>query len=123
MSSPSEVAERRATVRQLAKTGASNRAIADQLGIGKDTVARDMSQMDDPRAPMAQRLARHLAQTEQAVSQVSAAVQAVVEARPAYTNADDETARRWCGALRAAADALAAQADAFADYYPCVTGS
>ncbi|MFI8278543.1 helix-turn-helix domain-containing protein [Streptomyces sp. NPDC085929] len=122
MSSPAEVAERRAAVRHLAKTGASNRAIADQLGIGKDTVARDMSQVDDPRAPMAQRLARAVAQADAAVAQASAAVQAVSEARPAYTLADDETARRWCGALRAAADELAAQADAFADYYPCATG-
>jgi IS30 family transposase len=117
-----EVATRRNTVRQLAQTGASNRQIATQLGISKDTVARDLSQLGDPRAPLAQRLAHRAAQAEEAVSQLSAAVQAVVEARPAYTLTDDATAQRWCAELRAAADQLLAQADHFADCYPCATG-
>lgn len=122
MSTPAEIADRRATVRRLAQSGASNRAIAQQLGISKDTVARDLSQMGDPRAPLAQRLAHQVAQAEQAVSQAYAAAQAVTDARPAHTLADDETARRWCGALREAAEQLVAQADAFTDYYPCATG-
>ncbi|MCY0926907.1 hypothetical protein OTB20_11970 [Streptomyces sp. H27-H1] len=122
VTSPTEVATRRTTVRQLAQTGASNRQIATQLGISKDTVARDLSQLGDPRAPLAQRLAHQATQAETAVSQACAAVQAVAEARPAHTLTDEETARRWCGALRAAADQLAEQADAFADYYPCATG-
>jgi transposase-like protein len=122
MTSPTAVADRRATVRRLAQDGASNRQIAAQLGICKDTVRRDLAQQDAPPATPAQRRAHRLAQAEDAVSQASAAAQAVADAHPAYATADDETARRWCGALRAAADALAAQADAFADYYPCATG-
>ncbi|WP_328620707.1 hypothetical protein [Streptomyces sp. NBC_00354] len=125
MTSPAEVATRRARVRQLAQSGASSRQIADELGVSKDTVLRDLRQSDAPvEAPPetpAQRRAARLAQAEEAVRQASAAVQAVIEARPSHTITDDETARRWCGALRNAADALAAQADAFAEYYPCAT--
>ncbi|KOU48996.1 hypothetical protein ADK55_19205 [Streptomyces sp. WM4235] len=109
-------------MRQLAQGGASNRQIAAQLGVSKDTVRRDLSQEDAPATTVAQRLAHRAAQADTAVSQACAAARAVVEARPAHTLADDETARRWCAELRAAADQLAAQADAFADYYPCATG-
>ncbi|MCY0943556.1 hypothetical protein [Streptomyces antarcticus] len=122
MSTPAEVAERRAKVRQLAQGGASGRQIAAQIGVSKDTVRRDLALPDEPVVSRAERMAQRAAQTEEAVSQLGAAVQDVIDARPAYTLADDETARRWCGALRAAADQLAAQADAFADYYPRATG-
>lgn len=121
MTTPAQVAERRAKVRQLAQGGASSRQIAEQIGVSKDTVLRDLAKPEAPAPTPAERRAQRVAQTEQAVSQVGAAVQAAIEARPAYTLADDDTARRWCGALRAAADALAAQADAFAEYYPCAT--
>lgn len=121
MTSPTEVATRRATVRQLSQGGASNRQIAAELGISKDTVARDLAFREAPAVSHAERRAQSVAHTEQAVSQLSAAVQAVVDDQPAYTLADDETAQRWCGALRAAAGQLVAQADAFADYYPCAT--
>ncbi|MFJ9645000.1 helix-turn-helix domain-containing protein [Streptomyces sp. NPDC101206] len=121
MATPAEVAERRATVRQLAQGGASNRQIAAQLGISKDTVARDIAHWNAPPATPAERRARHLARADEAVRQASAAAQAVAAARPAYTLANDETARRWCAELRAAADQLAAAAAAFADYYPAAT--
>ncbi|MCY0961553.1 helix-turn-helix domain-containing protein [Streptomyces sp. H27-H5] len=123
MTSPTEVADRRATVRRLAKGGASNRQIAAQLGVSKDTVRRDLSQEDAPAGTVAQRLAQQVAHTEAVMSQLCAAVQAAVEARPAYTLADDATAQRWCAELRAASGALAHLAGAFAEYYPCATAS
>ncbi|MFD9519328.1 helix-turn-helix domain-containing protein [Streptomyces sp. NPDC059979] len=122
MTTPTAVAERRTRVRQLAQGGASSRQIAEQLGVSKDTVLRDLAKPEALAQTRTELRAQKLAQAEQAVSQACAAVQAVADARPAYQMTDDETARRWCGALRAAADALAAQADAFADYYPCATG-
>ncbi|MFD9515926.1 hypothetical protein [Streptomyces sp. NPDC059979] len=121
MTTPTAVAERRARVRQLAQGGASNRQIAAQLGICKDTVRRDLAQPEAPALSGSELRARKLARAEEAVRQASAAVRDVIGARPAYQITDDETARRWCGALRAAADELAAQADAFAEYYPCAT--
>ncbi|MFD9368795.1 hypothetical protein ACFWA6_13975 [Streptomyces sp. NPDC060020] len=128
MTSPAEVATRRAKVRRLAQGGASSRQIAAQVGVSKDTVLRDLAQ-DAPAEPTPETLAQtraalraqKLAQAEEAVSQASAAVQAVIAARPSHMITDDATARRWCGALRAAADELAAQADAFAEYYACAT--
>jgi IS30 family transposase len=121
MTTPAQVAERRAKVRQLAKGGASSREIAKEVGVSKDTVLRDMRQADATPDPRAVLRAEKLAHAEEAVSQASAAVQAVIDARPSHMITDDATAQRWCGALRAAADALAAQADAFAEYYPCAT--
>lgn len=123
MTTPGRVSERRARVRQLAHGGASNRTIAAQLGISKDTVRRDLSQEDAPATSVAQRLAQQVAHTEAVMSQLCAAVQAAVEARPAYTLADDATAQRWCAELRAASGALAHLAGAFAEYYPCATAS
>lgn len=128
MTSPAEVATRRAKVRRLAQGGASSRQIAKEIGVSKDTVLRDLAQ-DAPAEPTPETLAqtraalraRKLAQAEEAVRQASAAVQAVIAARPSHTITDDATARRWCGALREASDALAAQADAFAEYYPSAT--
>ncbi|HET6356074.1 hypothetical protein [Streptomyces sp.] len=120
MSTPTEVAQRRAEVRRLAQTGASNRAIAAQLNISKDTVRRDL---EAPPTALAERLAQRAAQTESAMRQLSAAGQAVDDARPAYTVTGPEMARRWCGELRAAAARLMAHADAFADYYPSATES
>ncbi|MFE2936678.1 hypothetical protein [Streptomyces sp. NPDC059278] len=115
------VAHRRTRVRQLAQTGASNRQIAAQLGISKDTVRRDLAADDAPLLTRAERFAARVAQTESAMSQLSAAAQAVVDAKPAYTPTDDATARRWYAELRATADRLMAHADAFADYYPSAT--
>ncbi|MFB8035893.1 helix-turn-helix domain-containing protein [Streptomyces sp. NPDC056004] len=115
------VAQRRAQVRHLAQTGASNRAIAAQLGIGKDTVRRDLAADDAPSLTRAERFAARVAQTESAMSQLGAAAQAVADAKPAYTPADEETARRWYAELRATVARLAAHADAFADYYPSAT--
>ncbi|MET8401406.1 helix-turn-helix domain-containing protein [Streptomyces sp900116325] len=112
------VAQRRTQVRHLAQSGASNRQIAAQLGISKDTVRRDLATPEAPATPLAQRLAQRAAQTETAMSQLCAAVQAVDEARPAYTVTDEETARRWCDDIRATAARLLAHADRFADYYP-----
>ncbi|MEV7712308.1 helix-turn-helix domain-containing protein [Streptomyces sp. NPDC088270] len=115
------VAQRRTQVRHLAQTGASNRRIAAQLGISKDTVRRDLATPEAPAETLAQRLAQRAAQTESAMSQLSAAGQAVADAKPAYTPTDEETARRWYTELRATAARLAAHADAFADYYPSAT--
>lgn len=122
MTTSTAVAERRARVRQLAQSGASSRQIAEQVGCSKDTVLRDLAQPDDIATARAALRAHKLAHAEEAVRQASAAAQAVIDARPSHQMTDDETARRWCGALRAAADALAAQADAFAEYWPCATG-
>ncbi|MFF2009154.1 helix-turn-helix domain-containing protein [Streptomyces sp. NPDC058195] len=115
------VAHRRARVRQLAQTGASNRQIAAQLGISKDTVRRDLLAPLEPVEPMSERLARRAAQTEKAMRQLSAAAQALDAARPAYTPTDDVTARRWHSELRAISEQLVAHAGAFADYYPSAT--
>lgn len=121
MSTPTEIAQRRARVRQMAQTGASSRAIAAQLGISKDTVRRDLEAADAPPSTPAQRIAHRVAHTEEAMRQLSAAAQAVDGAPPAYAVTDDETARRWCAELRATAARLVAHADAFADYYPSAT--
>lgn len=109
------LAQRRAKVRQLAQGGASNRAIAAELRISKDTVARDL---DAPVETPAQLMAHRAAHTETAMRQLSAAAQAVTEAAPARTITDDETARRWWIELRATAERLLAHADEFATYYP-----
>lgn len=121
MTGASPVAQRRATVRRMARDGASNRAIAAQLGVSKDTVRRDLATDDAPPATPAEKFAVRAAQTESAMSQLSAAVQAVDDAKPAYTVTDEETARRWCAELRATAARLAAHADHFAEYYPSAT--
>lgn len=51
--SPEELAERRATVARLSHDGASLRAIAEQLGISKDTAGRDLKawERDSMRQP------------------------------------------------------------------------
>ncbi|MEW2177158.1 hypothetical protein AB0890_12615 [Streptomyces sp. NPDC005406] len=116
-----EVAQRRTLVRQLAQGGASNRAIAAQLKIGKDTVARDLAAEAPPVETVAQRLAHRAAHTDTAMSQLSAAAQAVEHAAPARTPTDDETARRWHAELCATAARLVALADEFTDYYPGAT--
>lgn len=121
MSTPTEIAQRRARVRQVAQTGVSNRQIAAQLGISKDTVARDLAHPEPLDETPGARIAQRLAQTESAMSQLSTAAQAIDDARPAYTVTDSETARRWCAELRATAAQLVAHADAFADYYPSAT--
>ncbi|MFF4166892.1 hypothetical protein [Streptomyces sp. NPDC001741] len=124
------LAQRRTQVRELAQGGASNRRIATKLGISKDTVARDLrateappaepieAPVEEPAPTFAQRLAHRRTQTETAMRQLSAAAQAIDAARPAYTPADEETALRWYGELRAVVAQLTACADAFADYYP-----
>ncbi|MET7787253.1 helix-turn-helix domain-containing protein [Streptomyces sp900116325] len=115
------VAQRRATVRRMAQAGESNRAIAAQLGVSKDTVRRDLATDDAPAATPADRFGARAAQTECAMSRLSAAAQAIDDAPPAYTVTDDETARRWYAELRATAARLVAHADHFADYYPSAT--
>lgn len=45
---PAALEQRRATVRQLHAAGHSNRAIARQLGISKDAVARDLRATEPP---------------------------------------------------------------------------
>ncbi|NUK22052.1 helix-turn-helix domain-containing protein [Streptomyces lunaelactis] len=121
MTGSTTVAQRRATVRRLAQSGASNRQIAAQLNISKDTVRRDLAAQEAPPMALAERLAQRAAQTESAMRQLSAAAQAIDDARPAYTVTDAATARRWCAELRATAARLMAHADAFADYYPSAT--
>ena len=115
MSTPVAVAQRRAKVRQLARDGASSRAIAAQLGVGKDTVRRDLEWY---KLPLAERVAQRVADTDEAVRHACAAAQSVVELRPAYVPADADTARRWRETLRATAAQLAALADEFTDHTP-----
>ncbi|MDQ0943290.1 helix-turn-helix domain-containing protein [Streptomyces sp. V1I1] len=117
------VDQRRATVRQLAQTGASNRQIAAQLNVSKDTVRRDLEALDAPPETPSARIAQRAAQTHSAMRQLSAAGQAIDDARPAYTMTDDATAARWCAELRATAARLVAHADAFAEYYPSATSA
>ncbi|MFD4245082.1 hypothetical protein ACFWP3_26365 [Streptomyces sp. NPDC058525] len=125
MTTPAEIADRRARVRQLAQGGASNRAIAAKLGVSKDTVARDLAHTPDPVAPpvvsQRERLAQRVAHAERAVRQASAAAGAVAYVRPAAVFTDDATAERWWRTLREAADQLGAAADAFAAHYPAAT--
>ncbi|WP_405423549.1 helix-turn-helix domain-containing protein [Streptomyces erythrochromogenes] len=125
MSTPTEIAERRTRVRHLAQSGASNRRIADALGVSKDTVRRDLAAEPDPDEPpvvsQRERLAQRVAHAERAVSQACAAAQAVAYVRPAAVFTDDATAERWWRTLREAADQLGAAADAFAAYYPAAT--
>jgi transposase-like protein len=119
---PPAVAQRRATVRQLSQRGASLRDIAAQLKISKDTARRDLAATETADAPpaetLAQRMAHRVAQTETAMQQLCDAAQAVNDATPALTPADDETARRWVRQLRDTAAQLSRAADDFATYYP-----
>lgn len=115
MATPTDVAQRRAAVRRLAAQNLSNRAIAEQLGISKDTVRRDL---EAPEETLRERLAQRAEQTDTAVRHACAAAQSVVDMRPAYILTDEETARRWYGDLRAAAGQLAALAEQFTDYHP-----
>ncbi|MCX4780076.1 hypothetical protein [Streptomyces sp. NBC_01264] len=117
MTSPASVAEQRATVRHLDQSGTSHREIARRLDITRATVAATLA------APptKSERLALKVVEAEAAVAQVYAAAQAIEAARPAYTFADDETARRWHETLRATVALLTSQAGAFADYYPFAT--
>ncbi|MEU0369091.1 hypothetical protein ABZ070_02305 [Streptomyces sp. NPDC006283] len=121
MAGAPSVAQRRADVRRLAQGGASNRAIAAQLNISKDTVRRDLEASEPPAETLAQRLAQRAARTETAMRQLSAAVQAVGGAHPAHTPTTEETARRWYAELCATANKLLALADQFTEYYPGAT--
>lgn len=123
---PPAVAQRRARVQELlSQDGASCRTIAAELGVSKDTVARDIRALATPDATpeapaetLSQRLAHRASQTETAMRQLSDAAQAVDAATPAHTPTDDETARRWCEQLRDTAFQLLRAADEFATYYP-----
>ena len=125
MSTPTVIAERRTRVRQLAQSGASNRAIAAELGVSKDTVARDLAHVPEPVEPpvmsQRERLAQRVAHAERAVSQACAAAHAVAYVRPAAVFTTDATAERWWRTLREASDQLRAAADAFAAHYPAAT--
>ena len=115
MSTPTDVAQRRANVRRLSRSGASARAIAAQLGIGKDTVRRDLAWFE---LPLAERVAQRVAQTDAAVRHACAAAQTAADMRPAHVPTDPETARRWHDQLRATAAQLTALADQFTDHTP-----
>ncbi|MFB9440009.1 helix-turn-helix domain-containing protein [Streptomyces showdoensis] len=108
------MAQRRAAVRRFAAQKLSNRAIAERLGISKDTVRRDL---EAPEVSLRELVAERAAQTDTAVSQACAAAQSAADMRPAYVITDEATARRWHSDLRAAAGQLTALADQFADYY------
>jgi IS30 family transposase len=114
MTTPNELAQRRGKVRRMAQDGASNRAIAAQLGVSKDTVRRDLEWFD---IPLAERLAQRATHAETAISHLSAAAQSVVDANPAHVMTDPETARRWYEELCATADRLTELAESFAGYY------
>lgn len=114
MTGPASVAEQRATVRHLAQSGSSHREIARRLDVSRASVASILA----TPATRSEQLALKVAEAEAAVAQVVAAAHAVAAASPAYTMADDETARRWHAALQATVASLTSQAGAFADYYP-----
>lgn len=115
MTTPTEVAHRRANVRRLSRSGMSNRAIGEQLGVSKDTVSRDLKWFE---LPLAERVAQRVAQTDDAVRHACAAAQDAADMRPAYVPADPDTARRWRDQLRATAAQLLALADEFTDHQP-----
>jgi IS30 family transposase len=119
MSTPVAMAERCVKVQRLASDGASIQQIAAQLSISVDTVRRDLKK----DGAMKQWLTQRAAQTAATVQQAVVAAQAVADVQPAFTLADDETARQWWADLRAAAEKLSAAADAFSHYYPGATGS
>lgn len=110
MSTPTEVAHRRANVRRLSRSGLSNRAIGEQLGVSKDTVSRDLKWFE---LPLAERVAQRVAQTDEAVRHACAAAQDAVDLHPAHVPADPATARRWHDTLRATAAQLLAVAEEF----------
>lgn len=117
MTGPASVAAQRATVRHLAQSGSSHREIARRLDVSRASVAAILA-----TAPTkSECLALKVAEAEAAVAQAVAAAHAVTAASPAYTMADDETARRWHDTLQATVASLTSQAGAFADYYPFAT--
>lgn len=115
MTTPTEVAHRRANVRQLARSGMSSRAIAAKLGVSKDTVLRDIGWY---KLPLAERVAQRVAQTDDVVRHACAAAQDAADMRPAHVPADPATARRWRDDLRAAAAQLLALANEFTSQQP-----
>ncbi|MEW2631806.1 helix-turn-helix domain-containing protein [Streptomyces sp. NPDC048389] len=138
------VAARRATVARMSRDGASLRAIAAHLGVGKDTVRRDLAAAkgdtvrqpdqhiatdetpcdtgratgeapgETPRPSRAQRVA----EADAAMRQLGQAVAAAVAARPSHVIVCDTVARGWADGLRHHAAALARLAAAFDEYYP-----
>lgn len=117
------LATRRATVARMTKAGASTRRIADELGISKDTVRRDLAAATTPREELRERLRQRRALAHESMRHLRQAVSQAVEARPGYCPLiDDATAAQWHTQLREDAAALLAVADTFGDYYPHLTG-
>ncbi|MCY0921855.1 MULTISPECIES: helix-turn-helix domain-containing protein [unclassified Streptomyces] len=114
--------DRRAAVARLAQAGASNRRIAIELGISKDTVSRDLAVMKPAPAPAVDRMRHRAALAHETMRHLHQAVRQTVEARPGYTPLiDDATAAQWHEQLRQDAAELLAVAAEFRDYYPHLT--
>ncbi|MET4925482.1 helix-turn-helix domain containing protein [Streptomyces sp. PSRA5] len=138
---------RRAAVLRLSQENKSLRAIATELGIGKDTVARDLEHLsrDNPRDrtdearqepatpetptatpappvrhPVGSTRATHAAKAARAgaaMRQLATAVAEVVAARVPYTMVSDQVAHDWAAELRKHAAQLTHERQQFADYY------
>ncbi|WP_158721172.1 helix-turn-helix domain-containing protein [Streptomyces sp. NRRL S-241] len=104
---PQDRAARRAAVAQLAQTGASQRRIADELGVSKDTVRRDLAAATSPRQRLHERLSQRAALAHDAMRHLRQAVSQATEARPGHCpGIDDDTAAQWHSQLRDDAAAL-----------------
>ncbi|MGW2985442.1 helix-turn-helix domain-containing protein [Streptomyces goshikiensis] len=119
---PQTRADRRATVAAMTEAGASTRRIADELGISKDTVRRDLAAAKPSAEAVRRRLRQRAALAHESMRHLRQAVSQAAEARPGYCPLnDDGTAAQWYTQLREDAAVLYALAETFRDYYPHLT--
>lgn len=136
--SPAELAERRATVAELSHDGASLRVIAEELGISKDTVRRDLKALerDSMRQPDQQhetptrdratadatspatRVAQRASEADHAMRHLATAVSTALGARPSHVIVSHTVARQWADQLTTHAAQLVKLAEQFEEYYP-----
>lgn len=117
-------------VRRLARGGASNRQIAAQLRVSKDTVRRDLAQVAHtvahgseqqdapPKAPMRQQIAERNERALTAMRQLADAVAQVQVERVSHLMVTEAVAHGLEDEVRQHAATLLRLADAFHEYYP-----
>ncbi|MFE5090619.1 helix-turn-helix domain-containing protein [Streptomyces sp. NPDC056638] len=126
MTGAAVVVQRRTKVRHLAQTGASNRAIAAQLGISKDTVRRDLAHLaqtpDQQEAPTAPPLREQIAIRNErafaAMRHLADIVAQVETERVSHLLVPGAVAHQLEDEVRQHAATLLRIADAFTEYYP-----